>query len=154
MDTEVAAIKAKTDNLPAAPAATGDCITAAGVRSAVGLASANLDTQLGAIDDYVDTEVAAILAAVDTEVATIVTAVGTTIPAQITALLTTAMTEGYRSFGATGSVRDILYEILSILANSAIVGTTRTGKKLDRSTTAKTYTLNDSNTPTSVQEAS
>lgn len=49
LDTEVAAIKAKTDNLPAAPAATGDCITAAGVRSAVGLASANLDTQLSSL---------------------------------------------------------------------------------------------------------
>ena len=47
--TLATAIKAKTDNLPAAPAATGDCITAAGVRSAVGLASANLDTQLDAL---------------------------------------------------------------------------------------------------------
>lgn len=49
LDTEIAAIKAKTDNLPAAPAATGDCITADGVRAAVGLASANLDTQLDAL---------------------------------------------------------------------------------------------------------
>lgn len=71
VDTEVAAIKAKTDNLPASPAASSDCINAAGIRSAVGLASANLDTQLGAIAGYVDTEVAAILAAVDTEVAAI-----------------------------------------------------------------------------------
>lgn len=47
--TETAAIKAKTDNLPAAPAATGDCITATGVRTAVGLASANLDTQIDAL---------------------------------------------------------------------------------------------------------
>lgn len=49
IDTEVAAIKAKTDLIPAAPAAVGDCLTAAGVRTAVGLASANLDTQLGAL---------------------------------------------------------------------------------------------------------
>lgn len=49
IDTEVGAIKAKTDNLPASPASTGDCITAAGVRAAVGLASANLDTQLDAL---------------------------------------------------------------------------------------------------------
>ena len=49
MDTELGDIKAKTDNLPASPAATGDCITAAGVRGAVGLAAANLDTQLGEI---------------------------------------------------------------------------------------------------------
>lgn len=56
IDTEVAAIlalvtsiNAKTANLPAAPAATGDCLTAAGVRGAVGLATANLDTQLGTL---------------------------------------------------------------------------------------------------------
>lgn len=48
-DASVAAVKAKTDNLPAAPAATGDCLTAAGVRTAVGLGSANLDTQLSGI---------------------------------------------------------------------------------------------------------
>lgn len=45
----VTAIKAKTDNLPASPAASSDCLTAAGVRSAIGLASANLDTQLDAL---------------------------------------------------------------------------------------------------------
>jgi hypothetical protein len=49
IDTEVAAIKLKTDNIPASPAAASDCITAAGVRTAVGLASANLDTQLDAL---------------------------------------------------------------------------------------------------------
>ena len=46
-NSDITSIKAKTDNLPASPAATGDCITEAGVRTAVGLASANLDTQLG-----------------------------------------------------------------------------------------------------------
>ncbi|MGE3620739.1 MAG: hypothetical protein AB7L84_09780, partial [Acidimicrobiia bacterium] len=50
LDTEVAAIKAKTDNLPATPASQGD---------------------VAAVAAYVDTEVAAILAAVDTEVAAI-----------------------------------------------------------------------------------
>ena len=53
VDTEVAAIKAKTDNLPASPAN---------------------ETTLTTIVGYLDTEIAAILAAVDTEVAAIVTA--------------------------------------------------------------------------------
>lgn len=53
VDAVVDAIKAKTDNLPASPASTGDCITASGVRTAVGLASANLDTQLSAINSLV-----------------------------------------------------------------------------------------------------
>ena len=76
IDTEVSAIKAKTDLIPASPAAVGSpmtlaadsvtaaalaadavaeiqsglsTLTAAGVRSAIGLASANLDTQLDAL---------------------------------------------------------------------------------------------------------
>lgn len=66
IDTEVAAIKAKTDNLPSDPADASDIaalftalsshgdaswgtISAAGIRAAVGLASANLDTQLATI---------------------------------------------------------------------------------------------------------
>jgi len=65
VDTEVAAIKAKTDNLPATPASAADCITAAGVRTAVGLATANLDTQLSAIAGYIDTEVSAIKSKTD-----------------------------------------------------------------------------------------
>jgi hypothetical protein len=50
----LAAIQAKTDNLPAAPAD-----------------DTSIDSQLAAIAGYLDTEVAAILAAVDTEVAAI-----------------------------------------------------------------------------------
>lgn len=60
LDLLIDGIKAKTDNLPASPAAVSDLITQAGVRTAVGLASANLDTQLSAIAGYIDTEVAAI----------------------------------------------------------------------------------------------
>lgn len=55
--SDVGAIKAKTDNLPATPAAQGDCITGAGVRTAVGMGWANLDTQLGLIAGYIDTEI-------------------------------------------------------------------------------------------------
>ncbi len=56
LDTEVAAIKAKTDNLPADPADASDIATATTT-----------------IAGYIDTEVASILAAVDTEVAAIKT---------------------------------------------------------------------------------
>lgn len=54
VDTEVAAIKAKTDNLPADPADASD-----------------IAASLTAITGYIDTEVATILAAVDTEIAAI-----------------------------------------------------------------------------------
>jgi hypothetical protein len=48
VDTDVAAIKAKTDLIPATP------LDAAGVRTAIGLASANLDTQLAEIEGETD----------------------------------------------------------------------------------------------------
>jgi hypothetical protein len=123
------------------------------------------------IDDFLDTEIAAILAAVDTEVAAIlddtddIGAAGaglTAIPwnaswdaevqSEVDDALKAALTEGYRSTGATGSVRDLLYEIIAHLGESSISGTTKTLKKLDGSTSAKTYTLDSSTTPTSITE--
>lgn len=94
LDTEVAAIKAKTDNLPAAPAATGDIPSAASIADAVwdealsghavagstgamlsdGTSALGVNTndraadcqsRLQVIDDFLDTEVAAIKAKTD-----------------------------------------------------------------------------------------
>lgn len=67
VDTEVAAIKAKTDNLPTDPA------DQSAVEAAITAATSPLATAaaLAAVAGFVDTEVAAILAAVDTEVAAI-----------------------------------------------------------------------------------
>lgn len=82
LDTEVAAIKAKTDNLPAAPAATGDIPTAAAIRAEMDANSTKLDVAVSsrlasagytapdnatitAIAGYLDTEVAAIKAKTD-----------------------------------------------------------------------------------------
>lgn len=59
--TDTAAIKAKTDNLPADPADASD----------IAASTASLASTLTTISNYLDTEVAAILAAVDTEVAAI-----------------------------------------------------------------------------------
>jgi hypothetical protein len=55
LDTEVAAIKAKTDNIPASPAATGDIPSAATVASAV---RTELGTELGRIDVATSTRLA------------------------------------------------------------------------------------------------
>lgn len=74
LDTEISAIKSKTDQLTFtvpnqvdANALIGGAssLDAAGVRAAVGLAAANLDTQLGTLDDFLDTEIAAIKAKTD-----------------------------------------------------------------------------------------
>lgn len=66
--------------------------------------------------------------------------------------LKATLTEGYRSTNAVGSVRDLLYEIIAHMGESAIVSTTKTLKKIDGATTAKTYTLDSSTAPTSITE--
>ena len=122
--------------------------------------SANQSTIIG----YIDTEVAAILAAVDTEVAAIKAktdlipaapaAVGD-IPttAQVAAaVLTTQMTESYRAAGAAPTLAQAAFETIGHLGESAIVGTTKTVKKLDGTTAAKTYTLDSATVPTSITE--
>lgn len=89
VDTEVAAIKAKTDNLPASPAATSDIPSASTVASAV---RSELTTELGRIDatvssrasqssvntliNYVDTEVSSIKTVTDKLDTTLSAAIG------------------------------------------------------------------------------
>ena len=107
VDTEVAAIKAKTDALPAAPAATGD---------AMALTGGERTTLAGVIG-------------------------------------TTAQTEAYRANGATGSIAQILYEILAHLTEASISGTTKTVKKIDHTATATTSTLDSATAPTSITRA-
>lgn len=86
IDTEVAAIKAKTDLIPAAPAAVGDCITETGVRTAVGLATANLDTQLTPLGTGFSRAVKAItLGTVDTGATTTIIPTSSLSPAAVDA---------------------------------------------------------------------
>lgn len=130
-------------------------LDAAGTRSAVGLASANLDTQLTAIDDYLDTEIAAIKAKTDNLPAS-PAATGdamTLTSAYDFAKGTVAMTESYAAQGATMTPVQALYQINQHLGESSISSTTKTVKKRDGSTSAKTFTLNDATTPTAITEA-
>lgn len=66
--------------------------------------------------------------------------------------LKASLAEGYRGTGATGSVRDLLYEVIAHMGESSISGTTKTLKKLDGATTAKVYTLDSATVPTSITE--
>ena len=85
LDTEVAAIKAKTDNLPADPADASD----------IASSFTTVNTKLDAIDDFIDTEVAAIKAKTDnlpadpadaSDVAALVTAVDDFVDTEIAAI--------------------------------------------------------------------
>ena len=74
--------------------------------------------------------------------------------AEMDAMWTTAMTESYASDGATMTPAQALYMILCSVSEFSISSTTITGKKVDGSTTAMTWTLNDATDPTSRTRAS
>lgn len=67
---------------------------------------------------------------------------------------TTAMTESYGALNATVTPIQALYMIMNFLFNHSVSGTTWTVKKVDGSTSAMTFTLDSSVTPTSIVRAS
>ena len=144
VDTEVATIVSQT--------------TASSIRSAVGLASANLDTQLSTIDTVVDsilddTGTAGVIVASLAANSVTASALATDAAAEIaTAVLTTQMTESYRATNAAPTLAQAQFELIAHMGESAISSTTKTLKKIDGSTTAKTYTLDSATTPTAITE--
>lgn len=117
---------------------------------------------------YVDPSAAAIRAEIDANSTQLAAILADTnelqtddIPGLIAALnnlsaadiLTTALTESYSADGAAPTLTQAVMLILQHLSESSISGTTKTVKKLDGSTTAATFTLDDATTPTSVTRA-
>lgn len=85
---------------------------------------------------------------------------GTTLPAAIpsaatiaTTVLTTQMTESYAAAGAAPTLAQAMFWVYQDVQEAAVVGTTKTVKKLDQATAAGTVTLDDANTPTSLTRA-
>lgn len=68
---------------------------------------------------------------------------------EVQKLLTTQMTEVYAADGIAPTLSQCLFLIMQAGGEFAISGTTITAKKLDGTTTAATYTLDDSSNPTS-----
>lgn len=66
---------------------------------------------------------------------------------------TTTIAEAYAADGAAGTPAQLLYLIQQHLTEFAVGGTTWTTKKLDGSTTAATFTLDDGTSPTSLTRA-
>ncbi len=66
---------------------------------------------------------------------------------------TVAVTEAYNADGAAPTPVQALMLILQMLTEKSISSTTLTVKKLDGSTTAATFTLNDATTPTAITRA-
>lgn len=121
------------------------------IRAAVGMSSANMDTQLDALPT--NSELSTALAAADDATLAAIAALSIPTTGQIaTAVLTTQMTESYRATNAAPTLAQALFELIAHMGEASISSTTKTLKKLDGSTTAKTYTLDDDTAPTSITE--
>ncbi len=71
-----------------------------------------------------------------------------------TAVLTTQMTESYAALHAVPTLAQILFESRALLAEKSVASTTLTTKKIDGSTTAEVFTLNDATAPTAITRSS
>jgi len=140
LDTEVAAIKAKTDALPASPA---NETTLAALVTTVGVAGAGLT----AADDAV---IAAIAALNNIAAGAAMTLTSAERNAIADAYLARSLgTEAVSADNAVPTVAQAFFEILSLLGEFSISGTTITCKKRDGTTTLFTSTLDSSSAPTS-----
>lgn len=123
-NTSITAIKGKTDNLPSAPAD----------ETLVIAATTSIMNRLGAPAG----------ASVSADIATRAT------PANI---LTTALTESYAGDGVAPTLSQSLFAIQQFLQERGVAGTTLTVNKLDGTTAAMTFTLNDGTAPTAITRA-
>lgn len=139
-----ASVGAMAVNVMTAAAAAADLTT----ELQSGLA---LEATLATVATYIDTEVAAIKAKTDNLPSD--PADQSAVEAAILAAWTTALTESYAADGVAPTPAQILFLISQHLSESSISGTTKTVKKLDGTTTAATFTLDDATTPTSITRA-
>lgn len=65
-------------------------------------------------------------------------------------ILTTQMTEAYAADGVAPTLAQAIFLIQQLLGDFAISGTTLTARRLDGSTTAATFTLDDGTNPTAI----
>lgn len=145
---------AATAATPTAAAVTGNVggnVTGS-VGSVVGLTASNLDATISsrlASASYTAplsaagtrTAIGLASANLDTQLAALPT---------VSSILTTQMTESYASDGAAPTLAQALFLIQQQLGDFSISGTTLTVKKLDGSTTAATFTLDSSSSPTAL----
>ena len=150
-ETKIDTVIAKTNNLPSDPAdqsviiaATDAILTAVGTRSS----QTSVDT--------VDTVVDAIKVKSDQLTFTVANKVDSTAvldSASRAAILTQELIESYAADGAAPTVAQALMMLLQHHQQKSVSGTTVTIKKLDKSTTAATYTLDSATDPTSITRA-
>jgi hypothetical protein len=137
--TTVGTLTTYTGNTPQTGDAYARLGAPAGVSTAADIAAVKVDTA------NIGTAGAGLTALGDTRIANL--------DAKISTILTTAMTESYAAKGAAGTHAQLMYEILALLHEKSVTGTTLTAYKLDGATAAGTYTLSDATSPTSIHRA-
>jgi hypothetical protein len=154
----VATTTANTDMVGTNNAALASVATEARLAE---LDTANLPADVAAIPTtMVGTDNAA-LASVATE-ARLAELDAANLPADVAALndvsvadiLTTQLTESYAALGAVPTLAQAIQMTLSHLQEAGIAANTKTTKKVDGSTTAMTFTLDDGDNPATVTRAS
>lgn len=65
-------------------------------------------------------------------------------------ILTTALTESYAADGATATLSQLLYMVWSMMNSLGFITLTGTSRKLDGSTPAMTFTIDDADNPTDI----
>lgn len=146
----------QTSNITGSLSGSVGSVTGA-VGSVTGNVGGNVTGSVGSVVGAVGSVTGLTAANLDVAVSTRLATAGYTAPPtaadNATAVLTTAMTESYRADGATGTLAQMQYELIAHLGESAIVGTTKTIKKVDGTTAAATFTLDSDTAPTSITRA-
>jgi hypothetical protein len=161
-DTRLTAARAGfLDNLNGHTAQTGDSFARLGAPAGASM-SADVAAVRTVVDETLaDTGTDGVVLATDSVDADAVAlgaidaaALATSAINEITgAIRQAALTEGYAAQGAAPTVEQALMMILQRLTEVAISGTTQTVKKLDRTSTAFSLTLDDATSPTSSTRA-
>lgn len=166
-NSTIGTVTTNTDMRGTDGANTAAPLTPAGLRSAMGLASDNLDDQLAALPTAVEnrqemdsnsTQLAAIVADTnelqsDDVPGLISTLNDPTAAAIATSVLTTQMTESYAADGVAPTLAQALFLVQQALTEFGISGTTKTVRRIDGSTTAATFTLDDDTNPSDLTRA-
>lgn len=121
----------------------GTAVAASAVLSVTGNVGGNVTGSVGSVTGNVGGNVTGSVGSLGTTAKTDVS----------TAVLTTQMTESYAALHAAPTLAQAAFEMRALLAENNVASTTVTTKKIDGSTSARTYTLNSPTTPTSITTA-
>ena len=97
--------------------------------------------------DSASTKLAAIFTDTDIDIPALIAALNNISSSDI---LSTALTEAYAADGSTATLSQLLYMIWSMMNSLGFILTTGTARKLDGTTEAMTFTIDDADNPTDI----